>query len=99
MDNREYEIVEGAQESHWWWLGRQRIIESWVRKYCYVNKRLDIAEVGSGFGANIPMLCQFGEVTALELNDDARTRIRSRWGASGHVKTLRWLSPEPVDGQ
>ena len=101
MEAQEYAIVENSQENHWWWLGRQRIIERLIERFCVRGRprHLRIADVGSGFGANIAMLRRYGSVVALEPSEDAVARIRERWGADGAVAALRWQCPEPVDGR
>lgn len=101
MEAQEYAIVENSQEDHWWWLGRQRIIERLIERFCVRGQKrhLRIADVGSGFGANITMLRRYGSVIALEPSQDAVAKIRERWGADEAVDAVRWQCPEPVDGR
>ncbi len=94
MRVNEYELVHQVQGRHWWWLGRERIIETTVEKYIDTSTKLNIADVGCGFGANISMLRQYGDVTGLELNDDAINSVKQRWGDS--VKTVNWKSPNSI---
>ena len=94
MQTAEYELVRRVQGRHWWWLGRERIIETLIEKYIDMSAKLDIADVGCGFGANISMLRKYGDVTGLELNDEAIAMVRSRWGPS--VPTVRWRSPDSI---
>jgi SAM-dependent methyltransferase len=90
----EYELVRQVQGRHWWWLGREKIIETLVEKYIDTSVKLEIADVGCGFGANISMLRQYGDVTGLELNAEALDTVKSRWGDS--VNTVNWQSPDPL---
>ena len=101
MEAQEYAIVENSQEGHWWWLGRQRIIERLIERFCLrgQNRSLRIADVGSGFGANIAMLRRYGSVVALEPSADAVAKIRERWTSDLGVEAIRWQCPEPVDGR
>lgn len=94
MQLSEYELVRQVQGRHWWWLGREKIIETLVDRYIDTSVKLEIADVGCGFGANISMLRQFGDVTGLELNAEAIETVKSRWGRS--VKTVSWKSPDPL---
>lgn len=94
MQIKEYELVRQVQGRHWWWLGRERIIETVIEKYLDTTVKLDIADVGCGFGANISMLRKYGDVTGLELNSEAIDTVRSRWGDS--VQTVRWQSPNAL---
>jgi SAM-dependent methyltransferase len=90
----EYDLVHEVQNKHWWWLGREKIIETLIEKYINMSHKLQIADVGCGFGANISMLRQYGDVTGLELNEDGIESVKTRWGDS--VQTITWKSPNPV---
>jgi len=94
VQQNEYELVRQVQSRHWWWLGRERIIETLIDKYIETSVKLEIADVGCGFGANISMLRKYGDVTGLELNDEAIDTVKSRWGNS--VQALRWQSPNSL---
>ena len=94
MQLSEYELVRQVQGRHWWWLGREKIIETLVDEHIDTSVKLAIADVGCGFGANISMLRQFGHVTGLELNAEAIETIKSRWGDS--VQAVIWKSPDPL---
>lgn len=98
MDSTEFDLIESVQDRHWWWLGRRRIIERLIQKFLENRASpLRIADVGSGLGANIPMLRQFGQVTALEPSADAVEKIKRAWADDNCVRVLRWTSPEPVN--
>lgn len=94
MQLSEYELVRQVQGQHWWWLGREKIIETLVERYIDTSVKFEIADVGCGFGANISMLRQFGDVTGLELNAEAIETVKSRWGNS--VQTVNWKSPDSL---
>jgi SAM-dependent methyltransferase len=68
-----YAIMYEVEESHWWFAGRRRIIESFVAEICrkLENKRPHILDVGCGTGANLEMLARFGEVEGVDLSADA----------------------------
>lgn len=94
MDKKEYILVQEVQDTHWWWQGRKKIIEEIIKKFIDFSGKLSIADVGCGYGANISFLRQYGDVTGLELSEDAIRRIQEKWGES--VELIRWSSPEPV---
>ena len=94
MQLSEYELVRQVQSRHWWWLGREKIIETLIEGYLDMSVKLEIADVGCGFGANISMLRQFGDVTGLELNNEAIDTVKLRWGDS--VQAVNWQSPNPL---
>lgn len=95
MENSEYELVSKVQYQHWWWLGRKKLIESLIERHIDLSRKLAIADVGCGYGANIPMLRQYGDVVGLELNKEAIAEIENTWGDS--VQTVIWKSPEAVN--
>ena len=95
MLKSEYELVESVQNKHWWWLGREKYISMQIKRHIPIHKNLSWVDVGCGFGANIPLLRSFGDVTGLEINEGARKAIAGKWGDS--VKTYAWLSPDPLD--
>lgn len=94
MNRNEYELVSEVQDRHWWWLGRERIMETLIERFLNTTKKLRIADVGCGFGANIPLLRRYGDVTGLELNKQAIDAVKAKWGAS--VRAVRWRSPDPL---
>ena len=97
MLSEEYELVSRVQNDHWWWRGRAYLIQKIIGKYINLSSKLKIADVGCGFGANISMLRQYGDVTGLEMNEEALGTIISKWGES--VKTINWSSPKPLDSR
>ena len=80
--------MRATQDVHWWHRGKRRIVEKIIRTRIASGAPLEILEVGSGTGANLPTLARFGRVTALELDDHARGLIRPLEGvtvAKGHL--------------
>tara|TARA_Y100000588_G_scaffold137989_1_gene151750 strand:- start:1797 stop:2540 length:744 start_codon:yes stop_codon:yes gene_type:complete len=95
MLEQEYNLVEAVQSSHWWWLGREKLLRNTLKRFLSGKNKVEIADIGCGFGANIPMLRSFGDVTALELKDEARQTIERKW--MGSVRTLAWAAPQKLD--
>ena len=94
MNRKEYQLVQEVQDRHWWWLGRERLIESVVQRFIDTSGKLRIADAGCGFGANIPLLRRYGDVTGLELDQGAIDAVKAKWG--GSVRAVRWRSPDPL---
>ena len=87
--------MKGAQDKHWLWLGRNRIMQTVIERHLDLSRPLRIADVGCGYGANIPALLKYGKVTGLELNEDAVAYVAERF--RGSAEAVRWKLPEKLD--
>jgi SAM-dependent methyltransferase len=82
MERHTYAIMYEVEGSHWWFAGRRRILESFVKE---IVAKLDvqgraprILDVGCGTGANLEMLAQFGETEGVDVSEDALAFCRAR---------------------
>ena len=75
-----YPILYEVEESHWWYIGRRRIIAGFIKDICrhFSGRRTRILDVGCGTGANLVMLSQFGEVEGVDISPDALAFCRER---------------------
>jgi len=92
MQQHTYAIMDGVEDTHWWFVGRRAILESFLRRIIddLSNSRgsrvadegvrvpLRILDVGCGTGANIKMLSQFGEAEGVDVSDDALEFCRKK---------------------
>lgn len=80
MEQHTYAIMNRVEDSHWWFVGRRAILESFLReiteKIKIENPR--ILDVGCGTGANLEMLSQFGESEGVDVSDDALEFCRQK---------------------
>ncbi len=88
MRHSDYEEMLTTQSVHWWFEGKRRVINSIISKKIIPSKNSHILEIGSGTGANLSVLSQYGNVTAMELDDYARETIRGNLCAE---KVKGWL--------
>jgi SAM-dependent methyltransferase len=79
MDRATYDRMRVLQDGHWWFEGRRRILRGLIGRLG-LPKPAQILEVGCGPGGNLAMLKQFGDVTALEPDDDSRAYAAERTG-------------------
>ena len=88
MQQHTYAIMRRVEESHWWFVGRRRIIRSFLERICrdlntWSNESqqgspLNILDVGCGTGANLEMLSEFGEAEGVDVSSEALSFCRAR---------------------
>jgi SAM-dependent methyltransferase len=88
MQQHTYSIMYEVEEKHWWFAGRRRIIESFLKRICAELKPSlaggasvrdpRILDIGCGTGANLEMLSQFGEAEGVDVSADALAFCRQR---------------------
>ena len=82
MAQHTYPILYRVEESHWWHVGRRRILESFVAEIVagmdLRGRRPRILDVGCGTGANLEMLQKFGEAEGVDISADALAFCRER---------------------
>ena len=75
MQQHTYAIMDEVEGSHWWFVGRRAILESFLgpitSKLRTPHAELRILDVGCGTGANIEMLSQYGAAEGVDVSDDA----------------------------
>lgn len=75
MQQHTYAIMDEVEGSHWWFVGRRSILDSFlqgiVSKLTRSNSELRILDVGCGTGANIEMLSQYGDAEGVDVSSDA----------------------------
>jgi SAM-dependent methyltransferase len=70
-----YQSAAAAEDTHWWFRARREIILSLIPK---LPNDISILEVGCGNGGNLKSLSTLGQLSAIEMNQDARARANSR---------------------
>ena len=78
MQQHTYAIMDRVEDSHWWFVGRRAILETFMRGMV-ANADADrnvrvpprILDIGCGTGANLEMLAQFGSAEGVDVSDDA----------------------------
>ena len=80
MQPHTYAIMRGVEDQHWWYVGRRRIITSWVESVCREigKRRPRILDVGCGTGANLQMLAEFGVAEGVDVSAEALDFCRAR---------------------
>src|SRR5689334_21581802 len=80
MQSHHYPILFQVEESHWWYVGRRRIIQSLVERICATlnTPNPNILDVGCGTGANLKMLAAYGKTEGVDISEQAVEFCRQR---------------------
>ncbi|HMQ03144.1 MAG TPA: class I SAM-dependent methyltransferase [Pyrinomonadaceae bacterium] len=82
MQQHTYAIMDRVEDSHWWFVGRRAILESFlktiVQKFRTPHSAVRILDVGCGTGANLEMLSQFGSAEGVDVSDEALDFCRKK---------------------
>lgn len=82
MQQHTYAIMNRVENSHWWYVGRRAILESFLERIsnelCTTNNELRILDVGCGTGGNLEMLKNFGAAEGVDVSDDALEFCQSK---------------------
>jgi len=73
MQSHHYPILFQVEETHWWYVGRRRIIQCLVERICATlnNPSPGILDVGCGTGANLKMLAAYGKAEGVDISPQA----------------------------
>ena len=81
MQQHTYSIMYEVEENHWWFVGRRRIIESFVEASAVAtleSYKPRILDVGCGTGANLQMLAHYGAAEGVDVSSEALEFCRAR---------------------
>lgn len=104
MQQHTYSIMYQVEGAHWWFVGRRRIIESFLAPLCQKLKAerhpasqstpaFKILDIGCGTGANLEMLSRFGDAEGVDVSAEALAFCRQRGLGSvrqGDAEHLPW---------
>lgn len=81
MEQHTYAIMRRVEQSHWWYVGRRRIIRGFLVSISPLinaaaalrdgKPRPEILDVGCGTGANLELLSEFGDASGVDVSADA----------------------------
>ncbi len=82
MQQHTYAIMNRVEDSHWWYVGRRAILESFLEQIVN-NLKSEIQnpkllDVGCGTGGNLEMLKKFGAAEGVDVSDEALEFCRSK---------------------
>jgi SAM-dependent methyltransferase len=80
MERVVYQQMAELDERHWWYRARREVVAALIRRLVHPPAGGQILEIGCGTGHNLAMLGEFGNVDALELDDEMRGYAERRLG-------------------
>lgn len=83
-----YAEMAATQESHWWYAARRRILRTQLERL-QLPAGADILEIGSGTGANLDLLSEFGHVVGLEMSPAAIVLAQQRTCSRSAAVSMR----------
>ena len=72
MERESYNDMYIHEDVHWWFTARRSILQKVLNQHCRYNNPKNILEVGCGSGGNLQMLKEYGDLFAMELDDNTR---------------------------
>jgi SAM-dependent methyltransferase len=80
MDRVVYDRMAAHDTTHWWYRARREILSDYLAREGGLKPGARILEIGCGTGHNLPMLAQFGDVDAIEIDETAAAMASERLG-------------------
>lgn len=93
MDVAAYHSMRDLQDEHWWFVGRRKFLRQLIQRHGNLGPDARIFEAGCGFGGNLPLLEEFGRVSAFEYSDEARAYSTAQSG----IAVMPGALPDGVD--
>ncbi len=78
MDKNNYITESSLYQDHWWLVSRKKIIRSILNIYLTPDKNKKILEIGCGSGGLLKLLSNYGNLSAIELDDFSRKNAQKK---------------------
>lgn len=91
MQKQAYLEMYQYEDKHWWFVARRHILEKLLNTY-FKQTTANILELGCGTGGNFKLLAQYGNLYAMEFDNDACDMAKTR----GIGRVIQGVLPEPI---
>lgn len=78
MGKEETKHLFQNEDSHWWFIGRRLIIRTILDRFLISRQNQRVLEIGAGTGGNLEMLSKYGDLYAMEPDNEARMIANKR---------------------
>ena len=78
MQRPEYESMYALEDTHWWFVGRQKLAITLIKQWITFNPDAYILDVGCGTGGNVQALSNYGNAVGLDISPIAVDFARRR---------------------
>lgn len=78
MDKAAYVEMYLNEDRHWWFAARRKIIDRVLSGFLRDGQKRKILEIGCGTGGNLELLSTYGNVHAVEVDDEASAMASGR---------------------
>ena len=93
MERAIYDQMRVLQQDHWWFAARREILAAEIGRLP-IPRPAQILEAGCGPGGNLAMLKGFGEVVAIEPDDESRAYAAQAFGVDVRPGFLPQSAPD-----
>ncbi len=93
-----YLELADIEASHWWFCGRRSILARIIERL-RLPPTARILEVGAGTGGNLEMLSSFGHVSAVEMDETARSMATAKTNGRFEIRAGSFPSSIPFEGE
>lgn len=74
MESKAYELLK--EEDNWWFIGKKSVIKAFLGRTNPI--KMDILDIGPGFGGNMDILSMYGDVDVIEPYTVAHSILKQR---------------------
>lgn len=96
MEQQAYAGMARAEDEHWWYVARRRLVERVLTAYLPTRQNT-ILEIGCGCDGNLTMLAAFGRVHAMEPHEESRALAENRGAAEVRLGSIDLEWPYEMD--